>query len=217
MRQGRIRSYAVMIGVPNVVDLFMRVFAHPSNGPETGAVASALSVAVAGWQESESGSAEQQAAVIGGALEHALRSPSGEPLVPYLDTEARGAVADELEGHAWHVQRRGLSGKAALAKVLAAVLRAEIADLALGRADPTAVRLLATDTKTGRRVPAEDINRLLEIEGLVERQLLQVLRSAKVVDRVARDGLFRFSIHPGEEALDDIVVDYRLAGATAAS
>ena len=84
----------------------------------------------------------------------------------------------------------------------------------LRRAEPLGTQLL---TMTGHPVPATDLNRLLAIEELVERQLFEVLPSARVVDRVVQDGLFRFCIDAGEEALGDVVVDYCAGGASATS
>ena len=135
------------------------------------------------------------------ALEAAVRSLTGEPLVPYMGRESRALLADRLAGRTRYAQRWGASGESALARVLEAVLRAEVADLVLGRADPTGVQLLKMSGETGRLVPTKDINRPLAIEELVREQLVEALPHAKVVDRVVHEGLFRFCIDAGEDSL----------------
>ena len=134
--------------VGNEAGVFIKAFVHPSNTAEASRLASALNIAVAGWLDAAPDRIEREAATMAGAIEGSLRSLTGKPVVPYLGSEARVLLAGELEGHALCAESRGAAVDAALARVLAAVLRADVTDLVLGRVDPSDVQLLTVNERT---------------------------------------------------------------------
>ena len=186
--------------------LSLAVFLGPSTKDAASLLAGALGIAAAAWLDAAPGSAEREAATMTHALKDTLRRLDGEPLVPYMGRVARHLLAGELERHARYTERQGAAVHVALARVLAAVARAEVGDLVLGRVDPGGVQLLTTNM-----APDEDANRLSAIEDVVEQQLREVVPSARLED----GGPLGVCIHAGEVGLERVAVRYVVEAAEA--
>ncbi len=131
--------------------------------------------------------------------------------IPYLSSEARRRLAARLDRHGQFAKTQNAGSASTLSRVVAAVLRSEVADLVLGRVDPGGALFNAD------RVPAKDVNRLLAIEQVVEEQVRAVLPAGRVVDRADGPSLFRFTINCSDGGLDKLTVDYHVGESPEAS
>ena len=113
------------------------------------------------WQEAAEGSAERRAAGMATELARELCAPGAPGIYTFQDgcDAARELLAAELCGIADYAESQGAVSVGALARVLATVFRAEVADLVRGVAEPGGV-LADGETK-----------RLLAIGRVVEEQL----------------------------------------------
>ena len=196
-------------------ELSIEIQVHPANKAVANWLAGVLVVDIAASQDASASSTEREVGKMAEALRASLRPVlvrgGSQARIPYLSSEARRQLAARLDRHGQFAKTQRAGAASTLARVVAAVLRSEVADLVLGRADPGGA-LFNEDL-----VPVKDLNRLLAIEKVVEEQVRVVLPAGRVVDRVDGPSLFRFSINCGDGGLDNLTVDYHVGESPEAS
>ena len=189
-------------------ELSIEIRVHPANNAVANWLAGVLALDIAASQDASASGTEREVGRMAEALRASLRPVlvrgGSQPRIPYLSAEARRQLATRLDRHGQFAKTRNAGSASTLARVVAAVLRSEVADLVLGRVDPSGV-LFTEDL-----VPVKDLNRLLAIEQVVEEQVRVVLPAGRVVDRVDGPSLFRFTINCSDGGLDNLTVDYHV-------